>query len=277
MKKLGLIVVVLALFHQFAFAGFPIGKGRFKLIPNYTLYHAEGYWDNNGTYKAYINNGRFTSNYVGIYLGAGISKDLDFIATVPFVVQTQTSEVSNGKINSVANIGDISLGLSYYISHFNNDNSHLSLSASLIIPGYQNVDTPYIGFGTFGMEAKVGVAGTTDKYYRNPYYDIEAGFRQYFDVYGPSQVFLNISGGIPISEQVKLNGSFNTVNSVSTLATFSASNLTANKNFSYIRAAAGVAFVASKNVEIGFNLFKDLAGKNIGKGSGISLFGVIKF
>jgi hypothetical protein len=127
------------------------------------------------------------------------------------------------------------------------------------------------------MEAKVALSGTTEKYYRNPYYDIEAGFRQFFDVYGPSQVFINITGGIPVSDQVKINGSFNTLNSSSTLLGFDQFNLTANRNFSYIRAAAGVAFVASKNVEIGFSLFKDLAGKNIGKGSGISLFGVIKF
>lgn len=274
MKKLGLLVVILALFSQYAFAGFPIGKGRFKVIPNYTLYRADGYWDNAGVYKAYVNNGRFTSNYLAVNIGAGLSKDLDFIATVPFVVQTQTS---NGKINSVANLGDISLGLAYYFSHFNNDNGNLYLSGSLIIPGYQNVDTPFIGFGTFGMEAKVGVSGTTEKYNRNPYYDIEAGFRQFFDVYGPSQVFINISAGIPVSEQVKLNGSFNTLNSISTLVGFDPVNLTANKNFSYIRASAGVAFVASDKIEIGFSLFKDLAGKNIGKGSGISLFGVIKF
>jgi protein XagA len=276
MKKLGLVIIILALFNQFAYAGFPIGKGRFKIIPNYTLYRADGYWDNAGVYKAYANNGRFTSNYLAVNIGAGLSKDLDFVATIPFVVQTQTIGDS-GKINSVANLGDISLGLSYYISHFNNDNAHLSLSGSLIIPGYQNVQAPFIGFGDFGMEAKVAVSGTTEKYYRNPYYDIEAGFRQFFNVSGPSQVFLNISAGIPVSEQVKINGSFNTLNSSSTLLGFDQFNLTANRNFSYIRAAAGVAFVASKNVEIGFSLFKDLAGKNIGKGSGISLFGVIKF
>jgi hypothetical protein len=273
MKKIFLFLIAVLLISQAAIAGFPVGKGRFKVVPNYTLYHAEGYWDNSGVYKAYVNNGKFTSNYFGIYFAAGLDRNLDFIAVLPFVVQTESS---TGKLNSVGNIGDISLGLSYFLNNNSHPNTHMSLSGSLIIPGYQNVDTPYIGFGNFGMEAKFSIAGSTDKYYRNPYFDIDLGLRQYFDVLGPSQIFLNITGGMPLSEQVKISGTFNSVNSISTSSNFSSSNLTANKNFSYTRATAAVGFVASPRFEVWFSIFHDISGKNIGRGSGLGLYAVIK-
>ncbi len=273
MKKVLLILIATLAFNQAIFAGFPIGKGRFIIVPSYNFYRANGYWDSKGLYTAYTNNGKFTSNYFGIYFGAGISRNLDFVGSLPFVIQTETS---TGKLNSVAGIGDIKLGLSYFLSHFN-ENTHLALTGSLILPGYQNTVTPYIGFGSFGTEIKIGVAGSTQKYYRNPYFDIEGGLTQYFNTFGPSQIFANVTGGIPLSEQVKISGTVSSVNSMSAESAFNASNLSYNRNFSYVRMTAAVGYTVDKTWALWGNIYTDVTGRSIGRGSGVSIFAVIKF
>ncbi len=274
MKKILLFLIAILAFNQTIFAGFPVGKGRFKIIPNYTFYQAKGYWDNNRLYTPYQNNGKFTSNYFAVNFSAGLARNLDFIATLPFVIQTETS---TGKLNSVGNIGDISLGLSHFLNNDAHPNTHMAISGSVIIPGYQNTDVPFIGFGNFGVEGKFSIAGSTQKYYRNPYFDIDLGARQFFDVLGPTQLFVNITGGIPLSEQVKIAGTVNSLNSISTSDAFNSSNLTANRNFSYVRATAAAGFVPNPNLEFWFSIFHDLTGRNIGRGSGLGLFAVIKF
>lgn len=273
MKKIIILAITTLLFNQTIFAGFPVGKGRFKLVPSYNFYNARGYWDNNGTYNAYTNNGKFTSNYFGVFFSAGISRNLDFVGTIPVVIQTQSE---TGKITSVAGIGDISLGLSYFLSHFD-ENTHLSLTGSVIIPGYQNTILPYIGFQSFGTEVKLGVAGSTQRYYRNPYYDIELGVRQYFNTFGPTQAFANITGGIPLSEQFKIAGTVSGISSSSVESSFNSTNLSYNRSFSYIRLTAMGGYTINEKWSIWGSIFTDVTGKSVGKGSGVSLFAVIKF
>lgn len=273
MKKISLLAITTVLFSQIIFAGFPVGKGRFKIVPSYNFYTAKGYWDANKLYTAYTNNGKFTSNYFGIFLAAGINRNLDFVGTLPIVIQTQTE---TGKLSSNAGLGDISLGLSYFLSHFD-DNTHLALTGSVILPGYQNTKLPYIGFQSFGTELKLGVAGSTQRYYRNPYFDIEGGARQYFSDFGPTQLFANITGGIPLSDKFKIAGTLSGVNSLSNETSFNSTNLSYNRKFSYTRLTANAGFTVNENWSIWGNIYTDISGTSIGRGSGLSIFAVIKF
>ena len=274
MKKFILFAIIIFVFGQNVFAGFPVGKGRFKIVPSYNLYRAKGYWDKNGDYTAYTDNGRFTSNYFGIFVSAGISRNFDFVATLPIVIQTSSE---TNKLVTNAGLGDISLGLSYFLSHFD-ENTHLSVTGSLIIPGYQNTILPYIGFGSFGTEVKLGISGSTQRYYRNPYFDIEGGIRQYFNTFGPTQLFANITGGIPLSDEVKISGNLSGVSSQSNGAVFSTNPNFAsyNREFSYIRFTANAGFTINPIWSLWANIYTDVAGKSIGKGSGLSIFAVIK-
>jgi protein XagA len=272
-KQLGFIVIIL--FYNTAFAGFPIGKGRGMLVPSYNFYSARGYWDRSRNYVEFPNNGRFTSHYFSVFGGFGISRKLDFVFNVPLVGQVRTE---NNLIKSNWGLGDVSLGLSYFFTEMDAQN-HISLTGSLIVPLYQNGTEPFIGFQKFGSEVKLGFSGSANRWTRNPYYDAELGFRQFFDRHGPTQIFFNITGGVPVSEKVKISGTIGGFNSQSSDPNqlFNANNLFANKQFDFLRATAAVGYSITANTAIWANIFTDITGSNIGRGSGFALFAVIKF
>ncbi len=272
MKKITFLIAALFVVTQ-SFAGFPVGRGRFMLVPSYNLYTAKGYWNSSRAYNAYGNNGRFSSNYFGLYGGIGINRNLDFVFNIPFVIQTYQE---TGKLSSNAGIGDLSLGLSFFLGHFN-ERTHLSVTTSLMLPGYQNGITPFIGFQKPAVEIKFGVAGTAEYSLRNPYFDIEAGVRHFFDEFGPTQLFTNITGGLPINDEFKLSGTIGGVSSISPLAQFDIQNLSYNRQFDYIRITGSAGYTLSKTVSLWANLYTDVTGSSIGRGSGLSIFGVIKF
>ncbi len=277
MKKISILLAILMCTISSVWAGFPLGKGRIKIIPAYNYYVANGYWDKQSNYLPYANGGRFVSHYFNVSGGIGLSRDLDFLANIPFVGQIDNDKAAN-KISSNWGLGDATVGLSYYLSHFD-DSKHLSVTGSFIIPLYQNSIAPFIGFQKVGGELKLGFAGSTNSWYRNPYYDLEIGVRQFFDQYGPTQVFTNITGGIPLSETFKISGTISGLNSVSAdpAINFNQNNLFANKQFNFVRITANAGYTINGNVAIWGNIFRDVYGTNTGKGSGFSIFAVYKF
>jgi len=123
------IVSLFLMMQKDSFAGFPIGNGRWLLVPTYTHYAADGYWNNNGVFSNFANNGRYESNYLGLYGGVGVGRDLDLLFNVPYITQRY---IENGSVTeSLSSLGDVSVGLSYFINHFDYY-KHLSITGSLI-------------------------------------------------------------------------------------------------------------------------------------------------
>ena len=50
-----------------------------------------------------------------------------------------------------------------------------------------------------------------------------------------------------------------------------------NKSFYYMRLAANAGFVVNENLSIWGGIYTDIAGRIVGKGSGLSLSAVIKY
>lgn len=173
---------------------------------------AKGYWNENRSYNAY-GQGNFQSHYFSLYGGYGLGRRLDFLYNVPLVAQIDnTNSKGDNKIYTTAGLGDAKAGLCYFFNDFDN-NHHVSLTGSLIFPLYKNSVEPYIGFQSLGGELKLGFAGNGRGRFRKPYYDIEFGVRQYFASDGPTQLFANITGGVPINDDWKLSGTLSGVNS----------------------------------------------------------------
>jgi hypothetical protein len=288
MKKNAVILPLLVLFvfnfHLTSYAGFPVPKDYWMLSPMYSHYHASSYWNNTGKVIQYSSSGKFTSNYFGLYGAFGLEKDLNFVFNVPFIIQTYSN--SNYLIQN-SSLGDATAGLSYF-PHLNSENQHLSVGGSLILPLYRNtltIDTaiassvslPYTGFQELGLEAKVGYSGTNVNYLRNTYYDLEAGLRTYFGSGGPTQVFLNATFGVPLNENIKIAGTLSAVNSGSNSFNSSSSSTGVNKDFSYARLTFAAGVKISEQGSLWGNVFTDVSGRNIGLGSGFSLFAVFKF
>lgn len=272
MKKL-FSLIVFALIAHAAFAGFPIGKGKYLIVPSYNLYMAKGYWDKDGKYTAYTNSGRFASHYFGLYGGLGIGEKLDFVGNISYVIQNKR-ETNFSQQN--ASLGDATFGLSYLLNSFDYY-KFLTVTGSLIIPLYQNdaAKAPFTGFQQVGGEIKLGFSGNNRERFGNTYFDINAGIRQYFSPEGPTQIFGDALFGIPLDDDNKLTFSFSGNKSTSTTNTFNPNNLFLNRSFSYFRLTAGYGRKVSQNYQIFVSIFTDVSGRNTGKGGGgsISLVG----
>lgn len=274
MKKI-ITIVLLAIISSAAHAGFPIGRGKYLIVPSYNLYTAKGYWNGEGGYLDYTDNGRFASHYFGVYGGVGIGDKLDLIGNINYTLQTKR-ETNN--LQSNGSLGDATVGLQYLLNSFDYY-KFLTVSGSLIIPLYTNTGgkEPYTGFQQVGGEIKMSFASTNRERLKNTYYDVTGGLRQYFSPEGPTQLFLDALFGIPLNDKNKITFSMNGVNSTSSsTALFNPNNLNLNRSFSYFRLGAGFGTKISQSNQIFFNIFSDIFGRNTGKGSGGSIQLVVK-
>ncbi|MFY7965593.1 MAG: hypothetical protein ACOVO1_11895 [Chitinophagaceae bacterium] len=275
-------LLTIALFltmQQDSFAGFPIGNGRWLLVPTYTRYTADSYWNATGSTVPYPNNGRFQSNYFGLFGGVGIGRDLDFLFNLPYVSQRFTENGVDAQ-SPLQTTGDMTLGLSYFLNHYDYY-KHLSVTGSLIIPTYPSslaTQTDLIpGYASVGLEGKIGLAGTNTKSLKDTYYDVEAGLRTFFNAGGPTQFFANATFGVPINEgDWKVSGTLNFISSSSSAAN-SPIPLLINKDFSYLRGSLALGKRLDRNLSLWGSIFRDFTGTSIGQGQGFSVFLVIKF
>lgn len=254
-------------------AGFPIGKGKYLIVPSYNLYTTKGYWDKDGNYTDFTNNGRFASHFFGVYGGLGIGEKLDFIGNISYIIQRKQEP---NKLEQNASLGDATLGLSYLLNSFDYYR-FLTVTGSLIIPLYQNdaAKTPYTGFQQVGGEVKFGFSGTNRERLSNTYFDVNAGFRQYFSPDGPAQLFADALFGVPLDADNKLTFSMSGNKSTSTQNSFNPNNLFLNRSFSYFRLTVGYGRKVSQHYQLFLSMFTDVSGRNTGKGGGgsISLVG----
>lgn len=265
-------LVTLAAFvamQQESFAGFPIGNGRWLLVPTYTRYTAQSYWDANGVTKNFDASGRYQSNYLGLFGGYGIGRDVDLVFNIPYVTQ---SYFENGsKIEQLSSVGDVSVGLSYFLNHYDYY-KHLSITASLIFPMYDNIPNTYLlpGFGSAGAEVKLGLAGTNTQKLKDTYYDVEGGIRHYFNAGGPTMLFANATFGVPINEDWKISGTLNAVSASSNGANSTSSaayNPYINRDFSYLRGTIGLGRRLDRNITLWGSIFRDFTGTSIDRKS----------
>ena len=130
-----------------------------------------------------------------------------------------------------------------------------------------------------GIEAKLGYAGTNQKFLKKTFYDLEVGIRQYFATEGPTQLFTNLTFGVPIDDSWKAAATLRGVTSSSPYgnrnSNFAFSPL--NREYDYLRFEFAAGVKATRSTSIWLSVYTDIMGKHIGKGSGYSVFAVIKF
>ncbi len=259
-------LIFFAFITNFVYAGFPIGKGKYLIVPSYNLYTAKGYWNESGSYTDYTNNGRFASHYFGLYGGLGLTEKLDFVGNINYTIQRK---METNFTEQNASLGDATVGLQYLMNSFDYY-KFLTFSGSLIVPLYQNnpSKTPYTGFQQVGGEVKMAFSGTNRERLKNTYYDVNVGLRQYFSAEGPTQIFFDALFGLPLNEMNKLTFSMSGNKSNSSTSVFNFNNLSANRSFSYFRLTTGYGRKIDQNYQFFITLFTDVTGKNTGKGGG---------
>jgi protein XagA len=279
MKKINLkalVTLVLAVIISTTVkAGFPIGNGRWLLVPTYTSYNASQIWDVNGL--SVDPNSSFNSTYLGLFGGYGIGRDLDFVFNIPYLTQNFTE--NGNALQPFSTLGDVSVGLSYFLNHYDYY-KHLSITGSIIFPAYDATNVPpslVPGFGSTGIEVKMGIAGTNTKKFKNTYYDVEGGVRQYFNTGGPTMFFGNATLGVPINDDWKISGTLNAVVASSSSLAINTVNPNLNRNFGYFRGTIAIGRKLNRNISLWGSIFRDFFGYSIGQGNGYSIFAVIKF
>jgi hypothetical protein len=274
MKKVFCFIIIALLVNN-AYAGFPIGRGKYLLVPSYNLYTTKGYWDASGTYIPFSNGGRFASHYFGIYGGIGIGERLDFVGNISYIMQRK---LETNLTQSNSSFGDATFGLSYLLNTFDYS-KFLTVTGSLIVPLYTNDASkqPFTGFQQVGGEVKFTFSGSNGERYSNTYFDINLGVRQFFSPEGPTQLFGDALLGIPLDEDNKLTFQLASTKSTSTQTglVLNPNNLFLNRQFNYFRLTAGYGRKISQKYQIFFSVFTDVNGRNTGKGGGgaISLVG----
>jgi hypothetical protein len=168
-------------------AGWPIGKYRNVVIPSFNYYSSQDSWDASGNKITGKPGAGFTSYAAGLYVGYGISRRTDLIVNVIAPQQHSAYRDNNGNLiqQSSQGVGDLQVGLAYNLVNFGYK-SFLSVMGSGIIPLYDTLKTVALGYATYGAEVKLMYSGGIDNgILKHTYYNMEVGYRRYFDTQGP--------------------------------------------------------------------------------------------
>ncbi|WP_374949716.1 hypothetical protein [Mucilaginibacter sp.] len=260
---------------QQAFAGFPIGKYRSIVVPSFSYYSSKDTYNRDGKRIAGANGSGFNSYAFGLYLGYGLTRRMDLLVNLSAPFQTSKFATANGIISQASSgLGDLQVGLSYALVNFNY-NSYLSVQVSGIAPLYNNSNKAVaLGYGTYGSEVKLMYSGGLSGKFKG-YYNLEAGYRRFFDYQGPNVFIYSATLGTPIPGRNQITAEIGGQSSSSRDKSFS-QNLSINRDFSFTKAGLGFGHSFTRRFSLFANGFYTFRGYNSGVGSGVSMQAVLK-
>lgn len=272
-----LLLVIIGSSGQQAFAGWPIGKYRNIVVPSFNYYHSSKIYDSGGHKVSPPGNSSFTSYAYGLYVGYGITRRLDLIVNVLAPNQNSQYTTALGTTYQQSfGFGDIQAGLSYALINFDYK-AYFSVQVSGIAPLYKNEDLALdLGYGSFGSEVKFMYTGSFNKnFLRGCYFNVEAGYRRYFDSQGPNVIIYSALLGVPINKRNQVSFEVGGQRSSSSNKAFS-QNLSTNRDFAFTKGAINVGHTFSRRFSLFGNGFYTFAGRNTGVGYGGALQAILK-
>lgn len=266
---LSILLLTGVLLPQKLYAGWPIGKYRDLVIPSMFLYHQTDRFDIDGRRIKGDPGASFTSYSANLYIGYGLSRRLDLIASVPFVYSQ--NRLFDGTTITNRGLGDLYMGLSYNLVNFNYVR-FLSFQVSGIAPLY-NRKNPLsdLGYGNYGAEAKLMYCGNLPKSIASKgYFNTELSFRRYFDEQGPSQVSLSAMVGYPVSRHDQFGLELLYLRSISSNKAFNA-NINNARDYSFFKPTLNYGHQFSRRFSTFLGGYYTPIGRNTGVGYGGSL------
>lgn len=264
-----LILFFLFLYCTHLLADWPIGKHRTTVIPTYTYFNSSKYYDSSGKAISFGKGDHFISHTFNIYMAHGLARRLDFILNIPY---TFVSSSFNNVTLSKSGIGDCYLGLAYHFPA-KDLKSFVTTKALFILPGYQNLSEPYLGFASKGFQLAANYSFNPVK---NTFCIIEGTYTRYFDeATGPNQYGYNLTGGTMFGQYNYVTANFSGIISSSSDKGFN-TNLLTNKDFSYGKISLAYGRKITRIATPYIQGFYTLYGHNSGVGLGGSLFVIFK-
>jgi hypothetical protein len=254
---------------QVCYADWPVKKKRWIMIPTYSYYHSNKYFDKQGKINPLSNGDHYVSHYFGLFTSYGLSDRLDLLVNIPIVNQRLTS---SSVLSTKTGIGDMSIGLAY---HFPSEDfkKYLTLKGALIIPAYHNFYSPYLGYAEKGIQLGLTYSITPNK---QTYLTAEANYTRYLDqVNGPTQYYFAGTCGYSINPFEKLVFSVSHQLSKSSDNSFNP-NLAVNKDFMLGKLSVSYGRRISRTVTPYAQFLFTPYGSNTGSSFSISLYAIIK-
>lgn len=272
MKKLFYLIFVALYFIsvQPTYAGWPMGKKRFMLGAGVSAFYAKDYWDRNGKYIRGTKT--FESYSLGVFGSYGLSRRLDFIFSVPLALQVNNYATSN---RTSGGAGDLSLGLSYNLINYKFKN-YTSIYAGAIIPLYAKFNEQTLGLGMYGTDVRLMNTGNLALEDKKAYYNVEVGYRQFYDTNGPSQLTYLAALGYSLDKENQLVVDVSGTNSYSpdkstTIFTGAA------RDYRYTRTSLSYGHMFSRRMSVFASGFYTLTARNTGRGYGASVQAIMRF
>lgn len=279
MKKKPALITFLFAFAVFAFpvktfAGFPIGKYRDIVVPTFSYYSQTDRFDQNGNIIKGTPGVNFTSYSASLFVGYGISRRLDFIASVPFLYQVNNLGAGKSVVNQGA--GDLTAGLSYNIVNFSYVR-FLSVQVSGIAPLYTNpLGTSALGLGDYGTEVKLMYCGNLPGFIdKTGYFNTELAYRHYFNTQGPDQVSFLATVGLPVSRHDQISMDLLFFRSYSSDKAYN-NNFYAERDYAFFKPQLNFGHRFTRRFSVFAGGFYVPFGINTGVGYGGSLVTVFK-
>lgn len=256
------------------FAGFPIGKYRNVVVPTFAYYHQKDRFDDKDNVIKGAPGTGFTSYSASLYIGYGLSRRLDLIATIPYLYQQNTIAPGNTLVD--AGLGDMTIGVSYNLVNFNYIR-FLSIGVSGIIPLYKsNNGISPLGLGTYGTEVKLMYCGNLPKDVADKgYFNMEFAYRKYYSNQGPDQISFTGTVGYPITKHNQLSLDILLFRSFSSNKAFN-NNIFAAHDYSFFKPQLNFGHTFTRRFSMFVGGFYVPFGVNTGVGYGGSVLAVIK-
>ncbi|WP_133300258.1 hypothetical protein [Mucilaginibacter terrenus] len=280
MKKIStklLLLMLIVASGQRAFAGWPVGKYRNIVVPSFNYYTSKDTYNSQGKKVKGAPGTYFNSFAYGVYFAHGLTRRLDLIVNVLAPNQISNSATDAGNLYQEAfGLGDMQVGLSYALVNFDYK-AYFSVQVSGIVPLYKNEDTGLdLGYGSYGSEVKfMYTGGFNGNFLKGCYYNVETGYRRYFDHQGPNVVLYSALLGVPLNKRNQVSFEIGGQNSSSSNKTFNA-NLSVNRDFAFTKGSINYGHTFSRRLSLFANGFYTFMGRNSGVGYGGALQAVVK-
>lgn len=252
-----------------AFADYPIGKKRTAITGTFNYFYSSKYFNDQGKLISNNPGDYFQASSYSLNISHGLGRRVDMSVTIPFAVQTL---VNGNNSETKSGVTDINLGLSVHFPSIDYKR-YFTIRGSVGIPGYQNNQTPYLGYASKAVMLGANYSFTP---YKNGFAIVELVYSRFLDAQdGPNQYRAVITMGKMYNKHTSVTASLSHQVSQSVNTAFNP-NLQLNKNFNAATLNVSVGRKISRMITPTIQAYYTLLGKNAGLGLGANIFVTVR-
>jgi len=273
MQKFFSYIILLVLYMLFSvkpiFADYPIGKKRTAITGTFNYFYSSKYFNDQGKLVNNAPGDYFQSTAYSLNITHGLSRRVDMFMTVPFASQTL---VNGNNLESKSGFTDLNLGLAVHFPSIDYKR-YFTLRGSVGVPGYQNIQTPYLGYASKSVSLGGNYSFTP---YKDGFAIIDFVYTRFLDSQdGPNQYRAVITLGKMYNKHTSVTASLSHQISQSINTAFNP-NLLLNKNFNAATLNLSIGRRINRIITPTIQGYYTLLGKNAGLGLGANIFVTVR-